>query len=135
MYSSVLLLFFRNVTDWCVEDIKNMERVFEHRNVGECNPDVSNWNVSKVTSFVSKTLLQRLDVSFDEVFCHGYNHIIFTHLNDLSYMLQLQKWMFYNQTTFNQDIGSWDVSNGQDFVSEINNEQNKIDHTTFMTVC
>ena len=43
--------------------------------------------------------------------------------------------MFSDATSFDQDIGSWNVSNGDAFVSEIKNEQNKIDHTTFMTVC
>ena len=43
--------------------------------------------------------------------------------------------MFASATAFNQNIGSWVVSNGTNFVSENKKEQNKIDHTTFMTVC
>ena len=34
--------------------------------------------------------------------------------------------MFVSATAFNQDIGSWDVSKGTNFVSEIKKEQNKI---------
>ena len=62
-------------------------------------------------------------------------------------MILHQRWMqlgFWNlwgvcevgdgATAFDQNIGYWDVSNGQDFVSEIKYEQNKIDHTSFMTV-
>jgi len=33
--------------------------------------------------------------------------------------------MFFYATAFNQDIGSWNVSNGEQFVSEIKNEQNQ----------
>ena len=43
--------------------------------------------------------------------------------------------MFQGATDFDQDIGSWNVSKGTDFVSEIKNEQNKIYYTMFMTVC
>ena len=43
--------------------------------------------------------------------------------------------MFYGITAFDQDLSSWNVSNGQYFVSENNNEQNKIYHTTVMTAC
>ena len=43
--------------------------------------------------------------------------------------------MFNGAESFDKDLGSWNVSKGTNFVSEIKNEQNKIDHTTFMTVC
>jgi len=34
--------------------------------------------------------------------------------------------MFEDATAFNQNIGSWNVSKGTDFVSEIKIEQNKL---------
>ena len=42
--------------------------------------------------------------------------------------------MFYGASAFNQDIGNWDVSNGEDFVSIIMNTNaaiyNKSNHIT-----
>ena len=35
----------------------------------------------------------------------------------LAFLLHTQDSMFYEATSFNQDLSQWDVSNGQDFVS------------------
>ena len=48
--------FFRNITFWDVSDIEDMGHLFDgYSAVGglDCTPNVTSWNVSKVTNFVS----------------------------------------------------------------------------------
>ncbi|MCP4732883.1 MAG: BspA family leucine-rich repeat surface protein [Bosea sp.] len=45
-------LLYRPIEDWDVSEVTIMYRMFHQR--GNCNPDISNWNTSSVTSFVSQ---------------------------------------------------------------------------------
>ena len=55
-------LLHRPIEDWDVSKITDMYRMFYQK--ANCNPDISNWNTSSVTSFVSQfvasTFLLRL---------------------------------------------------------------------------
>ena len=55
-------LFHRPIEDWDVSDVTSMEQMFAYK--ANCNPDISNWNTSSVTDFVSQfaasTFLLRL---------------------------------------------------------------------------
>ena len=55
-------LFYRPIEDWDVSKVTSMHDMFYGK--GNCNPDISNWNTSSVTNFVSQfvasTFLLRL---------------------------------------------------------------------------
>ena len=76
------------------------------------NQDIGNWNVSSGEWFVS--IAMNTTVALYES----------THLNHnllLCPFFCSQANMFEGASSFNQDIGDWDVSNGQYFVSIVMN--------------
>ena len=46
--------FLRSIEDWDVSRITDMNSMF--MNEGSCNPDIGNWDVSNVRSFVSQSI-------------------------------------------------------------------------------
>jgi len=44
--------FYRQIEDWDVSKVTSMYGMFANK--ANCNPDISNWNTSSVTSFVSQ---------------------------------------------------------------------------------
>jgi surface protein len=104
-----------------------MNRLF--RNKGSCNPDIGDWDVSKVTNFVSQSIASMHVIfylfiskttkqSLTPFFCLS-NIATTPIINNNTTLLRLlsQYYMFQGATAFNQDISSWDVSSGTLFVS------------------
>lgn len=89
---------------WDVSRITEMFYLFDVSNSAnknaDCNPDISRWDVSAVTSFNSMFAGSRFtqDISSWDV----------SSASDFEYMFQ-------SATLFNGDIGGWDVSNGSVF--------------------
>ena len=117
-----------------------MSGIFQYKD--DCNPDISQWDVSRVTNFVSgetKTIIIMLlydilqeyfyssMIIISLVMCLTFFVIIMVLLPFLSLLLSgnhvladlciLQDYMFYGASSFNQDIGGWNVSDGYNFVS------------------
>ena len=94
-----------------------------------CNPPIGNWNVSKVTNFVSQSIAsmhvtfylfisKTTKQSLTPFFC--LSNIATTPIinNNIAPLLLLsQDFMFSGATAFNQDISNWNVGNGTSFVS------------------
>ena len=105
-----------------------------------CNPDISEWDVSQVSNYVSKLCSKTFQPSLFKAWTikshivdalsnpHKHDDVI--HLWDnytstyswltfvlLCNSLHKQKAMFWGASAFNHDIGSWNVSSGEDFVS------------------
>ena len=85
------------------------------------NQDIGNWDVSNGMDFVSKATIVNITL-------HQLANTCCLRSLTFYYYYCLQGNMFKGVTSFNQDIGNWDVSNGVSFVSTIdsNNCQHHI---------
>ena len=111
-------------------------------NKANCNPDISNWNTSSVTDFVSQfaasTFLLRLysvehyeskqtntSLTLSFFSTSQYHHYSPRYYDDrleqygilLLPHFRSQLEMFRGATSFNQDVSTWDTSSGNNFVS------------------
>jgi len=88
------------IEKWNVSAVTSMAHVFYNTN---CNPDISNWDVSAVKEF--KYMFTRA-VAFNQ---------------DLTSWDvgngQIFEGMFYDAPAFNHNLSTWNVTNGQNFVS------------------
>ena len=78
------------------------------------NQDLSSWDVSNGVGFVS--------IKFTVVSCNDIVDNILTIMIVFSspFNDSYQSYMFDDAVSFNQNISSWDVSSGEDFVSTSN---------------
>lgn len=82
------------------------------------NQEIGSWDVSNGKNFVRLTMSSNLWIVLHFFYWH-VTHIslsAFLHTSDCR-----QRSMFDNADSFNQNIGSWDVRNGNNFVSVTNN--------------
>ena len=95
------------IKDWNTSEITDMSLLFYNRN---CNPDISGWDVSKVTNFVSNNLIcwKKYIWYFELMF--WFERLLFSSVYS-------QQNMFNAHTSFNRDLSKWDVASGTNFVS------------------
>ena len=123
-----------NLGDWDVSNVTNMYVCFAFANL--TNIDVTNWNVSNVTSFrymfsksvglgsTSPTDLTGWDVSSGDIFEQMFR-------NNTSFNQDISSWdmgsatglqaMFLDATSFNQPIGNWNTANVTSIRTMLNN--------------
>lgn len=84
------------------------------KNAEGFNSDITSWNVSNATRFVSATFIDGIILYY--YYCNLL--IILTHFcESYQYIIFLKDYMFENAIAFNQNINTWDVSNGTTAVS------------------
>ena len=76
------------------------------------NADISDWDVSNGTSFVSS-----LPCAMEFLNSNTCTYIIIVSLFFI--IIIFQGWMFASATSFDADLSEWDVSSGTDFVSSL----------------
>ena len=105
----------------------------------QCNPNISGWDVLNVKDFVSHN---KLFIVQTMIFVNGSLEISFCYMVDLmlimilflSYLINIQKYMFKGAEAFNWNIGNGDVSSGQSFVSiKVKNIVTTINESTHVT--
>jgi surface protein len=102
-------IFNQDISDWNVSNIENMGRMFQ--GALKFNKDISGWNVSKV---IDMTGMFKNTTEFNcgdgkGVKGNKYiNNTVFS--NSIKNVISMGN-MFYNASSFNQDISNWDVSN------------------------
>ena len=106
-----IFIYFSAIEDWNTSQITDMTSVFLSQS--NCNPDISGWDVSKVTNFVSNNSI------FWKNNCYFllYIKLIILSVCLLISSVYSQMEMFAGATSFNSDISKWDVSSGIYFVS------------------
>ena len=118
--------FNQDISGWDVSNVTNMKSMFE--GATNFNQNISSWDVSNVTEHMNFALNSALQDEFNPFFQEVVNPNPCLTLDELKAMIANNKdvtevntgciknmrFLFLDNTTFNQDISRWDVSSVTD---------------------